>query len=234
MIFNGDGKVVLALSKNFKLDIIKDGKTSKFELPDVSQATVTGTKVGTEFSLDISYDQEIASDGDAKLTKAQLKFDISHNVASGYWALKALSTTYKLKGATTDVTTQMDVTSNPGATGKQADQICGRGHLTCAPKNLCWACDNQIVKDNKKSPTIRLTMPGAKLQPVISNGTSDFRFGYEWDCDPLIPLSVWVGILLTLVLVTFLYWAIDMLTSLQTPNRFDDPRGKPLNVPSSE
>merc|ERR1711962_304804 len=80
MIFNGDGKVVLALSKNLKLDIIKDGKTSKFELPDVSQATVTGTKVGTEFSLDISYDQEIASDGDAKLTKAHLKFDISHRV----------------------------------------------------------------------------------------------------------------------------------------------------------
>ena len=25
-----------------------------------------------------------------------------------------------------------------------------------------------------------------------------------------------------------------MLTSLQTPNRFDDPRGKPLNVPTSD
>ena len=83
LVFNGDGKVVLALSKKFKVDIIKDGKTSKFELPEVTQATVTGTKVGTEYSLDISYDQEIAGDGDAKLTKAQLKFDISHNVASG-------------------------------------------------------------------------------------------------------------------------------------------------------
>jgi len=245
LIFDGNGKVILALGKNFKVDILQKDKNAKFELPDATEATVTGTKLGSDFTLDISYDKEIAGDSDgAKLTKAQLKFDIKFDQHTGYWTLKALTANYK---GSLDASTQfdikdeaLDVTSNPGATSKVADQICGRGHLTCAPKNLCWACDAQIFKDKNsggQTQTSRLTMPGARLQPVFSgNGTlnTSFKFGYEWDCDPLIPLAVWVGLLLTLVLATFLYWATDMLVSLQTPNRFDDPRGKPLNVPTSD
>jgi len=243
LIFDGDGKVVLALGKSFKVDILQNDKNAKFVLPDATEATVTGSKAGSEFSLDISYDQEIAGvvDG-AKLTKAQLKFDITFNEKSGYWVLKALTANYK---GTLDANTPidikneaLDVSSNPGTTSSPADAICGRGHLTCAPKNLCWACDVQIFKDKKSGgQTSRLTMPGARLQPNLrSNGTSNtsFRFGYEWDCDPLIPLPVWVGLLLTLVLLTFLYWAMYMLVSVQTPTRFDDPRGKTLNVPTSD
>jgi len=248
LIFNGDGKVFLALSKNFKVDtVLENGKKVKFDLPEANQATVTGTKSGSDFSLDISYDKEIEGDGGAKLTKAQLKFDINYGV-SGYWTLKGLTATYKVSdaGKIIDIQSEMDVSSNPGATKQPADAICGRGHLTCAPKNLCWACDNQVFKDTKGTgdKTSRLTMPGARLQPVISNTTingypaftesASFRFGYEWDCDPLIPLSVWVGLLLTLILASFIYWAIGMVTSIATPDRFDDPKGKPLNVPSKE
>ena len=43
-----------------------------------------------------------------------------------------------------------------------------------------------------------------------------------------------MGLLLTLALLYFLYWGIDMLVNLQAPNKFDDPRGKPLSVPISD
>ena len=62
----------------------------------------------------------------------------------------------------------------------------------------------------------------------------NFRFGENWDCDPLIPVSVWTGIFLTLILVSFLYYAIDMVTSLQTPTKFDDAKSKPISVPTGE
>jgi len=136
LIFNGDGKVLLALSKNFKVDtVLENGKKAKFVLPNATQATVTGTKTGSDFSLDISYDKEIEGDGGAKLTKAQLKFDINYGV-SGYWTLKGLTATYKVSdaGKIIDIQSEMDVSSNPGATKQPADAICGRGHLTCAPK----------------------------------------------------------------------------------------------------
>jgi len=240
LIFNGDGKVILALGKNLKVDILQGGKNlAKFELPDKDKAAVIGTKEGSNFVLDISFDEEITGDGNgAKLTKAGLTFNITFIEKSGYWTLTQLNATYKGTlegGAAFNIDESLDVSSNPGSTLSPADQICGRGHLTCAPKNLCWACDGQVFK----SENSRLTMPGATLQPIFSgNGTlkenGSFKFGYEWDCDPLIPLAVWVGLLLTLVLLTFLYWATDMLVSLQTPNRFDDPRGKPLNVPTSD
>jgi len=235
LIFNGDGIVVLALSKPLKVDILQtDTKNpATFLLPDKTNASsITGSKSGSNFKLEIVYDKEIAGN-DGKLTKAQLTFDISFDAITGYWTLKSLKSSYTgtINNKAIAIDESLDVDSNPGKTHSPADQICGRGYLTCAPKNLCWACDNQIFKGSKS----RLTMPGSRLQPVFSNGTSGtVKFGYEWDCDPLIPLSVWVGLLLTLVLVTFLYWAIDMLVSLQTPNRFDDPRGKPLNVPASD
>jgi len=259
LVFNGNGKVVLALSKPMKLEILKkDSKNkvvtqAKFNLPDATKAETKGRQEGDKFFLDINYKEEIKGEGSAKLTKAELMCEILNNVSTGYWALKSLTISYQgqIDDSTpiTGTDNPYDVDSNPGKTAKQADNIFGRGYLTGAPKNLCWACDNQVF--NAKDESTRLTMPGSRLQPVFGgNATFDhvlssldsrtdatknaFRFGYEWDCDPLIPLAVWVGILLTLVLVSFLYWAIDMLVSLQTPNRFDDPRGKPLNVPTTD
>ena len=37
-----------------------------------------------------------------------------------------------------------------------------------------------------------------------------FRFSAPWDCDPLLPLPVWVGILISLFLASILLWAIQV------------------------
>ena len=62
----------------------------------------------------------------------------------------------------------------------------------------------------------------------------NFRFGFNWDCDPLIPISLWVSLLITLMLATILFWALYMLSALQTPNKFDDPKGPSIHVPQAE
>ena len=36
------------------------------------------------------------------------------------------------------------------------------------------------------------------------------RFSAPWDCDPLLPLPVWVGILISLFLAAILLWAIQV------------------------
>ena len=42
------------------------------------------------------------------------------------------------------------------------------------------------------------------------------RFSAPWDCDPLLPLPVWVGVLISLFLAAILLWAIQVITpSLQ-------------------
>ena len=79
------------------------------------------------------------------------------------------------------------------------------------------------------------------------------RFSAPWDCDPLLPLPLWVGILISLFLAAILLWAIQvsspssqppddvimclylqMLTALQTPNKWDDPKKPGIQVAQSE
>ena len=81
---------------------------------------------------------------------------------------------------------------------------------------FCDECDEHVITND--------------LKILLFN----FRFSENWDCDPLIPVSVWTGIFLTLILVSFLYYAIDMVTSLQTPTKFDDAKSKPISVPTGE
>ena len=87
LIFNGDGIVVLALSKPLKVDIFGSGtkNPSTFSLPDKTKASITGTKTNqTDFKLDIVYDTEIQeNNGTGKLSKAQLTFDISFDAITG-------------------------------------------------------------------------------------------------------------------------------------------------------
>lgn len=85
-----------------------------------------------------------------------------------YWYLTALTLSYS--GSYGDSNQALDVDSRPGVTKNPADNQCERGFLTCAPKNLCWACDKQVLiaKQSNKDQAVqaRLTMPGLKLQPV--------------------------------------------------------------------
>ena len=50
----------------------------------------------------------------------------------------------------------------------------------------------------------------------------------------MIPLSVWVGLLVSLLLVSILAWAIKMLTDLQTPDKWDDPKKPGIHVAQTE
>ena len=45
---------------------------------------------------------------------------------------------------------------------------------------------------------------------------------------------MWFSLLLALFLIAILAWAIEMLVTLQTPSRFDDPKGKALVVPLTD
>jgi Vacuolar ATP synthase subunit S1 (ATP6S1) len=56
----------------------------------------------------------------------------------------------------------------------------------------------------------------------------------RWDCDPIWSSALWFSLLLALFLIAILSWAIEMLATLQTPSKFDDPKGKPLVVPLTD
>lgn len=61
-----------------------------------------------------------------------------------------------------------------------------------------------------------------------------YRFGYNWDCDPVISVTLWVSLLIPLFLLFVIIWATTMLTSVHTPDKFDNPHGKQIIVPTTE
>lgn len=216
-------------------------------LPNSSYSTVTGKQIDDKFLpkyiLGISYASGSIKGDNVTLTKADLTFEMTLNTNTSYWSLSGLNVVYEGTIGTNGSSSQalsfnesLVVAPKPGFTSLPEDLNCQRGYTSCAPVNLCWRCSDQQLFGNttvKGSKLVSgLTMPGIVLQPLIANGTQ--QFGYPWNCDPVFSSALWVGLLLTIGLAMVVYWAVDMLTNLHTPNKFDDPRGKPISVPLND
>ena len=57
-----------------------------------------------------------------------------------------------------------------------------------------------------------------------------YRFGVSWNCDPILSIPIWTGLLIGLGLLMGFLWAIGMIATVNTPDRFDDPKGKQISV----
>lgn len=222
---------------------------SRVNFPEASKAKIEGFKTEggdfTRFPLKLSNTGPI--DGDyIAVTTLELNFEMIHNHKTGYWNLTSLdiALTGKMSSNCTgdkcdvNLKSSMNVAPKKGYTSNPVDVNCQRDYTLCAPENLCWTCyDQQIITANLTADKVgtyalAILIPGMKLQPLITNGTTNF--GYVWDCDPIWSSSLWFSLLLSLFLIAILAWAIEMLVTLHTPSRFDDPKGKPLVVPLTE
>jgi len=152
-----------------------------------------------------------------------------------YWNVTSatLALTGSLNGSA--LPESSDITSKSGYSGIYP--ACTSPYTPCAPTGLSWTCTDQVFAPTSSEVnkiglgkhTVKVHIPGWVLQ--LGNSTME---QYNWDCDPLIPISVWVSVLVTLFLATLLMWGICMLATLQTPSKFDDPKGPSIHVPTAE
>jgi len=168
----------------------------------------------------------------------KMKYEPTH--ISGYWEWTSLTIdgTIGQKTITPSENGDMNVTPRPGFTKKSKHDIsCQRDYTICAPLGLSWTCDEEEFKSKNSSSTfVKIKFPGLELQPFIGGQAKPqpLRFGSNWDCDPLISSALWVSLLIGLGLIFALYWACDMLSSIHGPDRFDDPKGNPIMVPTTD
>jgi len=203
----------------------------------------------TQIDVTFTYTEQPLNDSSAfQVQKAEFKFTMEWgwfaNVTRGdYWNLTSAGLTITGKIGDQD-TLSADLTPRFSYTGKAGDTACTAGYGTCAPVGLCWACNNQALSPTDLADvgadkyTLQWIMPGLSLEPEwgdkVNVSREDFEFSAPWDCDPLLPLPVWVGLLISLFLASILLWAIQMLTALQTPNKWDDPKKPGIQVAQSE
>jgi len=200
---------------------------------------------GTDINIKISYNDMPSDDDTYKVTNATLQFNvhIGGPTKRDYWNITSAKIVVDSNINGTNMSLTVDLTPKFSYTSYSADSACTTGYGICAPMRLCWSCNDQVMKTSNLTKvgsdkwTLLLHLPGMVFQPNSNSTSGDdgkFRFSDNWDCDPIFPISLWVGILITLMLATILYWALYMLSALQTPNKFDDPKGPSIHVTQNE
>jgi len=209
-----------------------------FALDGMAIPSVSQGENGTLLTLTIKYtDLNLNVTGDLKLTEAKLVMMVTTEgiTRPDYWNMTSasLSLTGSFNGTALPVSS--DITPKSGYSW--AEPACTAPYGICAPIGLSWTCTDQVLAPMATvlnnitlgAKTVRVHLPGLILQ--LGNSTEE---AFPWDCEPLIPLSVWVSVLISLFLASLLMWSLYMLASLQTPSKFDDPKGPSIHVPTSE
>jgi len=219
--------------------------TSNPEITAVKTATNTSTGPSVKMDISFRYTEKDKNDSSVlKVQDAELKFTVQWGepLRRDYWNITSVSLIMNAKVNTSDQKFSVDLTPQFTYSGMPGDSACTNGYGICAPVKLCWTCTDQVLKPNdltsvgSDSFTILWHMQGLRFEPDWgqNKNSSSFKWSFNWDCDPLIPLPVWVGLLVTLLLASILIWAIQMLAALQCPNKWDDPKKPGIQVAQTE
>lgn len=228
--------ILLQVSDHIELSIW-EGKKLFGIAPLPKDGVATGETTESTNTLSINFTGDIhLQNSTASINNVQLKIVITLNPNISYWKISEMTISYE--GAKTAKDEAIWVDKVPGFLPSSGPWNCQRGYTSCAPKALSWTCDKQTfvskALDHAGKQGTKLSFPGMQIQPFYGNVTK-IRFGYNWDCDPLISSALWVTLLLGLALIFALYWSCDMITSLNTPDKFDDAKKtKPIMVPTNE
>lgn len=251
-LYSKAGIMMLEVSKPIQFSILNAKNPSRRQnllttaLPKASEATITGetSTVGKEVvnTMKIAFGKIIINDTSA-IDSFELDIETTLYSNVSYWKITRMSVSYaahhegvKYNGTDEDIW----VDKVPGHTHAFVDLNCERGFSSCAPRYLSWTCDYQTFRskqlDDKKAANngADLLFPGLELQPFEGKENGKERFGFNWDCDPLISIPIWTSLLIGLLLILALFWSCDMIAALQTPDRFDDPKGAPILVPNTD
>jgi len=213
--------------------------------PAASGESFNKTKIDVTFTYTEKPEDKNKNDT-LELTSAELKLTIEWGIPTrhDYWNITAAQLTVNAKIDSTDQKVETDLTPKFSYSGLPGDSACTNGYGICAPVGLCWSCDDQVLKPNNLKAvgegkyTLMWHFPGMILEPewgaTKNVSASKFKFSANWDCDPLLPLSVWVSLLISLRLAAILIGAVQMLSALQVPSKWDDPKKAGIQVAQTE
>lgn len=209
---------------------------------NMTDGKVTGVRKGDDIRITMKYSGSSGS-GDFVVNNADITLVVSVGgkklVRQDYWQLTGASMTVAYSYKSNQKTATIDLMPKWGYSSRKSDWACGAGYSVCAPMRTAWTCKDQTLKlvnftaSVTDTNSVVLHIPGMQFQPFKSDSQSQ-RFGYSWDCDPLIPISIWSTFLVTLLLAAIVIWAIAMVTGVFTPSKFDDPKGPSIQIPNTD
>lgn len=82
--------------------------------------------------------------------------------------------------------------------------------------------------------SMQLRMKRFQVQPFGKDVQRKIIFADSWDCSVWFTIPLIVGLVVTIFFIAIIYMAIYGLMSIQGPTKFEDPKGKTINVIASE
>ncbi|KAK2705324.1 V-type proton ATPase subunit S1-like [Artemia franciscana] len=119
------------------------------------------------------------------------------------------------------------------ANGTQIDNtdVAIHGQKIEAPRRFSYHCSRVLSYKPVNDTNLVLLIKGIQVQPFE---ITDDRFGRSYDCQGFFSIALLTAIFLAILIGALLGWGISMLMSVNAPDRFDDPKGKPLVVNALE
>jgi V-type H+-transporting ATPase S1 subunit len=69
------------------------------------------------------------------------------------------------------------------------------------------------------------------MQPIsVANDKANFTFGRVNYCQGFFTSGIWMAISATVIMTFILAFGVSLLFNVKALDRFDDPKGKPLNI----
>ena len=113
------------------------------------------------------------------------------------------------------------------------------GNIMSAPVGSSFCCSNLgMLKPTKATLNmtatgnfaVGLTFPKVRLQVFDVKKP----LGPCTDCGLGIPIGFWMGLIVSLIFALVCFYGFSMLASITTNDRWDDPKGKPIQVPQHD
>jgi len=212
---------------NLTLYTVFENKTKEFDtfiLDEEAKGGITGSRIDLDkedYRVHIDYKGQkfIGKVNGEELTGFEL--EMNFELVGGTWTLlglKLINVPFNVKFHTLDLSAVTD-----------------KGYAIAAPAGLAFSCNYpgnfRSSVGNETTVAAGLKFPQMLLQVFeVHRG----KFGPEWECGELISIGLWVGILVTLAFATICFWGFSMLASINTMDRFDDPKGKSIYIPQTD
>ncbi|CAF0803801.1 unnamed protein product [Brachionus calyciflorus] len=104
------------------------------------------------------------------------------------------------------------------------------------PVNYSFVCTKTAFKvqnttDGKTNSKVWFYIENLQLQPTgVDRNETSYTFGPINYCQGFFSSGIWMAITASLILAFILAFGVSLLMNVKTMDRFDDPKGKPLNI----
>lgn len=198
-----DAGCILVYFKGLKLNL----KTLNTTYDVFNNASDLSFKAVPDCQQNTTDSVKISFGGLQNITKLDLSFSFTTNASNGEWKC-------------TDVS--LDIVGKNDINGRFSYNC---SDILTAPTIYSYSCINVKLTSSDSS----ISFKSFQVQPFnVKNGT----FAYGYDCTGFFTIPIFMGLISSGVLLIILFIAVLVMFSLTTMDRFDDPKGPTIHVPT--